>query len=341
RVLGIIEIEYRRPVEDAARDRRDVVAQRFADHHLAGLHPADAVVQRDPGARDRGRARAAVGLDHVAIDGDLALAERREIDHGAQAAADQALDLDGAAALLAGRGLAPGPLQGGARQHAVFRRDPAARLALEPGRQPVLERRRHQHVRVAELHEARPFGIFYDATLECDGAKLVGLSAARAHLAGLHLRLGYVGTAAGAAKSRRLLVEPFRSQWIPVRWRKMRPKRHALELAAPDGQFCRPGRRQPEKSPWFRTYRSRRGRSASLHSTSARARSFARSSTAISRPASRWARAISLASSRCRCRPPRCATSCRTWRSSASSTRRTPPQAARPPSAGCASSSMR
>ena len=96
-------------------------------HHLARLHPGDAVVQRDPGAGDRGGAGAAVGLDHVAIDGDLPLAERRQVDDGAQAAADQALDLDRAAALLAGRGLAPRALRGGARQHAVFGGDPAAR----------------------------------------------------------------------------------------------------------------------------------------------------------------------------------------------------------------------
>ena len=42
-------------------------------------------------------------------------------------AADQPLDFDGAAALLAGGGLAAGALGGGARQHAVFGGDPAAR----------------------------------------------------------------------------------------------------------------------------------------------------------------------------------------------------------------------
>ena len=49
--------------------------------------------QRDPGAGDRGRAGAAVGLDDVAVEGDLALAQRLHVDDGAQAAADQALDL--------------------------------------------------------------------------------------------------------------------------------------------------------------------------------------------------------------------------------------------------------
>ena len=181
RILGVVEIEHRRAVADAAGDRRHVVAQRIVAEHVARLHPGDAIVQRDPAAGDRGGAGAAVGLDHVAVDRDLPLAERLEIDDRAQAAPDQALDLDGAAALLAGRGLAPRALERGARQHAVFGGDPAAPLALEPGRQPVFERRRHQHVGVAEFHEARALGVFHHAAFERHGAQLVGLSAARPH----------------------------------------------------------------------------------------------------------------------------------------------------------------
>ena len=180
-ILGVVEIEHRGVVEHAAGDRRDMVAQRVGLDHLAGPHPGEAIVQRHPGAGDRGGAGAAVGLDHVAVDGDLPLAERRQIDHRAKAAPDQALDFDGAAALLAGGGLAARAFMGGARQHAVFGGDPAARLALEPGRQPVFERRGHQHVGVAELHEAGALGVFHHAALERYGAQLVGLSAARPH----------------------------------------------------------------------------------------------------------------------------------------------------------------
>ena len=54
-------------------------------------------LERHEAAGDRGAARAAVGLEHVAVDPDRALAERLEVDHAAQRAADQALDLDGAA----------------------------------------------------------------------------------------------------------------------------------------------------------------------------------------------------------------------------------------------------
>ena len=140
-------------------------------------------MQRDPGAGDRGGAGAAVGLDDVAIDGDLPLAERRQIDDRAQAASDQALNFDRAAALLAGGGLAARTLEGRARQHAVFRGDPAARLALEPGRQPIFQRRGHQYMGIAEFHEAGAFGVFHHASLQRHGAQLVGLSAAWPHWA--------------------------------------------------------------------------------------------------------------------------------------------------------------
>ena len=55
----------------------------------------------DVAAGDRRGAGAAVGLQHVAIQGDGALAERLQVHHRAQLAADQALDLRGAAGLLA------------------------------------------------------------------------------------------------------------------------------------------------------------------------------------------------------------------------------------------------
>ena len=42
---------------------------------------AERVVQRDPGAGDRRGAGAAVGLQHVAVDQHLALAERHHVGH--------------------------------------------------------------------------------------------------------------------------------------------------------------------------------------------------------------------------------------------------------------------
>ena len=61
--------------------------------------------QRDERAGDRRRARAAVGLNDVAVERDRPLAELLEPRHRAQRAADQALNLLRAAADLARRRL--------------------------------------------------------------------------------------------------------------------------------------------------------------------------------------------------------------------------------------------
>ena len=116
------------------RHRRDVIDKRIR-RHQPGLHQlVHRQPQRHPAAGDRGAAGAAIGLDHVAIDGDLAFAQRDAIDAGAQGAADQALDFLGPARLLARRRLAPVAGVGGARQHAVFRRHPAQAGVLEERR---------------------------------------------------------------------------------------------------------------------------------------------------------------------------------------------------------------
>ena len=57
--------------------------------------------QRDEGAGDRRRPRAAVGLDDVAVDPDRPLAERREVGHRAQRPSDEPLNLLRPAADLA------------------------------------------------------------------------------------------------------------------------------------------------------------------------------------------------------------------------------------------------
>ena len=134
-VFGVIEIEHRLALKHAAGNRRDMILQWIARHHLARLHPGNAVIKCDPGPCDRGGSRAAVGLQHVAVDRDLPFAERDEIGDRAQRPADEPLDLERPAGLLAGGCLAPRPFVRRARQHAVFGRDPAAPLTLEPGRQ--------------------------------------------------------------------------------------------------------------------------------------------------------------------------------------------------------------
>ena len=163
RILGVVEVEHRRALVDAAGDRGDVVAQRIVLDDRAAAHPLEAVVECDPGAGDRGRPCAAVGLQDVAIESDLALAHALQVCDRAQAAADEPLDLLGSAGRLAGGRFAARTRVRGARQHRIFGGDPAAPLAAQPRRRLVLERGGAQHVRAAELdegtsppHSARP-----------------------------------------------------------------------------------------------------------------------------------------------------------------------------------------
>ena len=81
RVLGIVEVEHRGSFADAARDGSDMVAQNFGFDHVARFHPVETVRKRDPRAGDRCRARTAICLNNIAIDCDLALAQRLQIDH--------------------------------------------------------------------------------------------------------------------------------------------------------------------------------------------------------------------------------------------------------------------
>jgi hypothetical protein len=103
------------------------------------------VLRRDERAGDGGGARAAVGLQHVAVQVDGALAQLLEVEHRTHGAADQALDFLGAAALLAARGFAVAAGVGGARQHAVFGRDPAFAAALFVAGHFFFHRRGAQH----------------------------------------------------------------------------------------------------------------------------------------------------------------------------------------------------
>src|SRR3712207_6697795 len=82
-------------------------------------------LEGDVAARDRGAARAAVGLQDVAVDVDGALAEGLEVDHAAQGAPDQALDLDGAPVGPALGHVALLALAGGGGEHPVLRGQPA------------------------------------------------------------------------------------------------------------------------------------------------------------------------------------------------------------------------
>ena len=124
---------------DAAADRRDLGPDRVFGQRACGEQLVDRDAQRDPGAGNRRGAGAAIGLDDVAIDDDLPLAELGQVDHGAQRAADQPLDFLRPARLLALGRLAVAAGVGGARQHAIFGGDPALALAAQERRHLLLD----------------------------------------------------------------------------------------------------------------------------------------------------------------------------------------------------------
>ncbi len=77
--------------------------QRLIGRSLRAVVDLPRLGERHPGAADRRRARAAVRLQHVAVDGDLPFAEFGQVDHRAQRTPDQALDFVSAARHFAHR----------------------------------------------------------------------------------------------------------------------------------------------------------------------------------------------------------------------------------------------
>lgn len=177
RIFGVVEVQHWRAAANADRNRRHVTVNRVALEQLAGEQAVDRINQGDIGARDRGRAGAAIGLNDIAVQRDLALAQRFEIDHGAQAAADQPLDFLGSAGLLATGRLAAHSVVRRARQHAVFGRDPAAILVAQPGRHTFINRGRAEHAGIAKANQHRAFGVFGEMAGEGDLTQLVGCAA--------------------------------------------------------------------------------------------------------------------------------------------------------------------
>src|SRR5579884_73981 len=96
RVLGVVEVEQRHAVDDTDGHRRDRVAERAREPEAV-----ERALACDVRAADRRAARATVRLQDVAVEPDRALPERLEVDDGTKRAADQPLDLDRPALLLA------------------------------------------------------------------------------------------------------------------------------------------------------------------------------------------------------------------------------------------------
>ena len=125
RVLGVVEVEQRLPVDDADRDRGDGVGaapaespKRSSARRAATYAPQIAAQRVPPSAWSTSQSSQ-----------QRPLAERLHVGDRAQRAADQPLDLDRAALLLARARLALGALARRGRQQRVLGRQPARAAA--------------------------------------------------------------------------------------------------------------------------------------------------------------------------------------------------------------------
>src|SRR5690606_5821758 len=174
-VLGIVQVEPGLAGDDADTRGGDQLDHRVGVDPPLRHQPAAGIVERDGGAGDGGGAGAAVGHDDVAVDEDGALAEGGHVDGGAQGAADEALDLLGAAADLAALTAAAG--MGGARQHGVLGGDPAGAGAAAPGGQLLLHAGGAEHGGMPGGDQAGALRIRGSAPAEGKGAQRVGAAA--------------------------------------------------------------------------------------------------------------------------------------------------------------------
>ena len=173
-VLLVGQVQPHPAVDDADADGRDLAGQRLGvGEPAAGAEPGDGVGERDVGPGDRGGAGAAVGLQDVAVERDGVLAQRREVDAGAQRAADQPADLVGATADAALDRLAVAAGVRGRGQHRVLGGHPAQAGSLAPPRHALRDAGRAQHLRLAELDEHRPGRVLLETAGEAHGAQLV------------------------------------------------------------------------------------------------------------------------------------------------------------------------
>ena len=176
-VLLVGQVEAGHAVDDSDRDRGQGVGQ----HRLAGAGldesplgtPGDGVGQGHVGAGDRRGAGTAVGLQDVAVKRDRVLTQSGHIDDAAQAAADEAGDLVGAAPDLAAHGLTAGALGARPRQHRVLGGHPALAAALAPARNPLGEGGGAQDTGASECHEDRSLGVVEPVAGHGHGAQLV------------------------------------------------------------------------------------------------------------------------------------------------------------------------
>src|SRR5690606_38809 len=124
------------------------------------------------GPGDGGGARAAVGQDDVAIDGNGMLPQRLEVDRGPERTADEPLDLEGPAADAPAFPGRPGRCRAG--EHGVFGRDPPGAGLAPPVRYAFLDRGHAEDPGASHRDHARPLRELHHVRLDDGGPEFVG-----------------------------------------------------------------------------------------------------------------------------------------------------------------------
>ena len=135
-VQRVVEVERGNALHDAHGHRRHLPHHRRINDAPFVQQLFDRQTQGYEAASHRRRACAAVGLQHVAVDVDGALAQPRQVAGGAQRAADQSPDLHAASVLL--YTVARLALGRGTGQHGVFGGQPAAPRVPQKRRHALL-----------------------------------------------------------------------------------------------------------------------------------------------------------------------------------------------------------
>ena len=160
----------------------DEVGDRHRPDQILFAHLVDGEHERDEGTGDRRRARAAVGLNDVAVERDRPLPELLQLGDRSQRSADQSLNLLRAAADLPGRGLALRARGRGARQHAVFGCDPPLAGITTERRHAILDAGRADHFRLAGFDQHRTFGVNQVVGSDTCGSELFREAAVCSHV---------------------------------------------------------------------------------------------------------------------------------------------------------------
>ena len=165
-IFDIRQIKNWRAIVNANAHRRTQRMQRMSCNQSVLHHSGQCIVQRDVCAANAGGSRATVGLQNIAVDNHLPLAEQRHVTTRTQRPTNQSLNLNRAATLFAFGGFAIVAVRCRARQHRIFSGDPTFVLAFHPSRHVFINRCSAQHPRLTERDKHRTSRHLGEVTLK-------------------------------------------------------------------------------------------------------------------------------------------------------------------------------